>query len=1262
MMLYQKVIDDMYRTSGEQRLKSSTLKTYGILRSILSIPMIITYGLSFAVLTPVYKNAFQVQIEDMNRRIVEEKHNITTPIALPTDLFTYGTFWQDMSGEDPLVHTLMTEGLENLFKSLNFLKDIQHTDDDMDETNIKQKLRAKLNEQFPNLSNELKEQKVRELYESITKNGGYCLHLFDQLFSLHKLNRLNVTYTDTDASTFFNYLCMSPNEIKFRQILGAYILNAPYYLVIKNSINEYYQNSDILIPVDLFSSVLFMMYLDEVKHNEARPTIEECRRWVFSVIVPDEATRKQLLSRPFTVQQIDREEMIMPNPGYCSNFYDKKKHNSFDFAVLQGTMIRAPISGTVNYVDDSPKKGKRGNIVVLSDERSKYIITIYHIDDKEYIKKHSVNGELATPIKMLQPHRPHLVTRGQFFEYVGNYGENNTGPHTHVQIALKADQGITYDFLAVNKPFEKKFRKYLELEGYWSVYSKNEDLIQFITGIAASRYDCTRHFADRDPGTLAIYRQLQQSFVPSFTSIIPGDLILETVPEKLVRTYYSRSIQEKLIMTRYQEQLKYYKLLNMKLKQLIQLEVPLAPGTPEKTIPLTPWLSSSRRRKGEEAEDLIGTEKDRAFYTALNKYFMYKILQIQGTPRELTDHFLSGTAVFDTAADIEGLPEERPSPPLYKRIDALELYAQQVTGKTVSLSELRRTDICEPFFKALCTLCKEAGMPLDAHFGFYRYDMDELQNTYMHSKFVRFPDERQFSYDIRYEETIRSFIVDLLELSAEHGNKELFHDLFRSVPDAPTPLLKKGFQGLYTYMLKRPLVFLGNSVLRAYRQVRGSEQHDVLPVQDEEANRPGFSSTLLERIRNIIRPISFQERTYAENTHYRASETALFYSFIYEIYRSERERYMALLPLEQCTNILEGIGLFDNVYKGFCENAVQYRLIDNAQALTAQKLEEAQHELERIKQLKVQLLLDRKKKQDDLALLGESIKKQANAFSELFMDEEKKEREFNEKIAHLEHTIMTHQHEIEALTQEKEHIKRERQELLDGARKEIEELKDNNTRDHDRFEMELRNITERSSKNAQEMTETKEQLLTLQKELTELGTDLEEKKTLLLRYRKRYTQQEQKISSQEERIKALEQELSLIQNDLALFTGDVRTLLGAYANDMTQELLLQELTAVFSASENVQNPRHVIAYLKNQQKNDRFSLSINSTLIAELKDRVAQLEVQLEYLLKTKTSDREKELMIENHQLEEENKKLRAAVNGQQKSTEILYLVKDKSR
>jgi len=295
--MFQEQINDIPDYHGITGAIKKSIYKYGAARWIITIPLIFAYCVSYALLSPEYVTPYQVYYEDLKRKIASEKKGITAPVTLPSDLFYYSSVWQNMTGENPFVQTMMTASLEYLFKSMNFLKDIQ----DNDEAGMKTMISDKLARQEQKTTDI---RTVQDIYESITGKGEYFSRLFEQLFTLHGLRKLETKYSDTDVQVFFNMLCTNPEEKKFRRILGALTLNVPYYLVIKNSINEYYQNNDILIPVDLFSFTLFMMFLDEVKDKETRPTIAECRNWVFSVIVPDEEKRDELQSRGFQCRRL----------------------------------------------------------------------------------------------------------------------------------------------------------------------------------------------------------------------------------------------------------------------------------------------------------------------------------------------------------------------------------------------------------------------------------------------------------------------------------------------------------------------------------------------------------------------------------------------------------------------------------------------------------------------------------------------------------------------------------------------------------------------------------------------------------------------------------------------------------------------------------------------------------------------------------------------------------------------------------------------
>ena len=224
------------------------------------------------------------------------------------------------------------------------------------------------------------------------------------------------------------------------------------------------------------------------------------------------------------------------------------------------------------------------------------------------------------------------------------------------------------------------------------------------------------------------------------------------------------------------------------------------------------------------------------------------------------------------------------------------------------------------------------GMPLDYNFGFFRYHMSELQNSYRTSRFIRFPDTREFKYDRRYDQAICSFFLDIFELAAEYKN----YDLFRSIYFRPEELSISLFRRI------------SRKVSREYKRTAAAFHYKFFhrPYPVNQTIFPGhLHSVFQEIITNIIKPVSFESRTYAEADYYRATETMLFYSMIYEVYLSGREHYMKLFPAEQLYGVIDAISLFDSMFKVFCDNSAQKQLIDNEHARITRELEVMEKEL-----------------------------------------------------------------------------------------------------------------------------------------------------------------------------------------------------------------------------------------------------------------------------------------------------------------------------
>jgi hypothetical protein len=1219
-MFNTKISDQIPHHRGIYGAIKKSINKYGIARWILSLPVVFVYSVSFSLLIPEYKTPYHTYYEDLNKIIVSEKSRITSPITLPPDLFYYSSLWQDMVGENPLVHALMTSSMEYLFKSLNFLKDIHDTD----ETMIKNMIRNKMNRLNQEKIDELTAQNI---YGSISKKGEYFTRLFEQLFTRHGLKKLGAKYSETDVEIFFNLLCRSPEEKKFRRLLGALVLNVPYYLVIKNSINEYYQNSNILIPVDLYSFTLFMMYLEEVKNKEIRPTIEQCRSWVFSVIVPDDEKRYELQSRSFSVQPIIREEMIMPNPGYYSKGYHRKKHKAIDIASERGTMIRSPITGTVTYYERSSKKSRTGNFIIIKDEKSRYSIFICHMDDKDYIEEHSTEGGLADPIANLEPDWVHPLKKGQFFQVVGSSGKS-TGAHTHIQIAQRSWPYTTFDFFSVNKPYQEKFNSYLKKNRNWPVYSRNEELLLSIFGMAVLKYDSTRHFADRDPAMLELYTQLQKNYTSASTTIDPIDITLEELPDSILRTYFSRTIQEQIINERYEYQLKYYAGLIFQIKNLLKLNVPPPPELPAKAIPLTPWRIVPRRKYEDENSGSPEDVHDRIFYQAINKYFLYKILQLNYTPREIREKLLSDPMY--TGNNHEDMPDDIPEYPtlsLEDRATALKKYITGIMHAAIDFSFFTDEQFCGSIFRTIVTACRNQGVPLNTNFGFFRYNMDELQNLYQTSKFINFPDIREFRYDKKYDHAIQSFFLDILELGAEQKYTDLFRRLFR-MPDEPSsPVIRRVFQRI------------SKSITKIHYKIL----HKTYPEETEISPQYIFTA-FQELIENIIQPVSYESGAYAEKTLYRASESSIFYSLVYEVYLMEREPYMKLFPDEELSGVIDAIGLFDSLFKVFCENTVRKQLIESEHSRITLELEAAEKELETFKQTKKQLQEDFRKETAGIQPLDDYLSRHTEVFSKYFIEEEK----INEKITYLEQTLDRYRDECIVLKKEKIQMQKEHKDKLENMAREIEALKSKSTLDQDRYRIEMKNISYHKEKAEREIVELKDEIDLLKKELNQKKLhinsilektvkDLDEANISLKKYKRAIVSRNSRISEQETIIRSLSNDISSIRQSHDGFINAISITTGLNAKELKLEELSEMLIVKLKEAEGYKDQNSIISVLKNQQKNDRRSLMLNASLISELKDKAEKLQIQLDFLQETTASSREKDL-------EDENEKLSATV------------------
>ncbi len=1188
-------------------IKNSARK-HGFIRLVLVLPVLFVYGVSYSVLSPPAKTPYQADYEELAGHIAVEKQKISTPVSLPAELFYYGRMWQQMAGENPIVNTLVTEGLESLYKCLNYLKDMQ----EQDEAELKRIIQSKIamtGGPGPD------SRTVDEIYESITVKGEYFSRLFEQLFTQHGLKRLGDKYSDTDVEAFFNLLCLNPEGKKFRRILGALMLNAPYYLIIKNSVNEYYQNNDVLIPVDLFSFTLFMMYLERAGGMDKKPSMRECRNWVFSVIVPDAEKRRELESRRFAVQEIIREEMIMPNPGYFSKAYHPRRHRAIDIASERGTMIRSPVTGTVTYYEKGRKRYITGNYIIIKAERSHFNIFICHMDNKDYIEGHSTEGELAGPIANLTPDWVHPLKKGQFFQVVGNTGRS-TGAHTHIQIARRTRPYATYDFFGVNKPYVNQFTAHLKKGGYWNVYSRVEQILLSVLGVAVSRYDSSRHFSDRDPETLEIYRQLQKSYAPVSSTIDRADLYLEPLPEKILRTWFSRDIQEKIIDDRYRDLLRYYSVMALQFNYHMKMQVPLPSSLPVNPVPLTPWMRFYKRKEdGDEA----GTEElnhETLFYHALNRYFLYRILQLHNAPRNLRDHLLADPAYTGSFTDpVEREFPEDNHPCAEERLAGLGKCAAGYTDSAVDLSFFYEDDFCESLFNDIKAACSREGVPLDSTFGFFTYHISQMQDSCRTSRFVRFPENREFSYDRKYDEAIRLFFLDIFELAAANGNCRLFCEIYLSPVELDVSLIRR--------VCRR----ITRSCTRARDYLYFMFLHR--PYPEAGILYPGHLHSVFQQIiSNIVKPASWESRAYSGATCYRASESSLFYSLVYEVYLSARERYIKLFPADQLSGVLEAIGLFDSMFKVFCDNALQMHLIDNEHARITRELEVMEKELSAMRNSKRELQEDFRNRSANLETAGDYTRRHSELFSTYISEEEKISR----TIASLEQSLGRYRDECGILKNEKEQLQLSYEQKLEKINRDIEDLKSRNTLEQQRFRSEIKKITYDKGKSDLEIIDLKAKIVHLENRLEKFKSGYNSSM-------QRSGESEVELQNLLKKHEKSRSELAVVRKRLDDLEGLMRKGLGPYAENLTPDELTGELVNVLRSVEVYRNAAVTVKTLQEQQKSDRRSLALNADLVTRLRDRVEKLEVQLQYLRDTKSSERERELEAENKRLEDIVKK-----------------------
>lgn len=507
------------------------------------------------------------------------------------------------------------------------------------------------------------------------------------------------------------------------------------------------------------------------------------------------------------------------------------------------------------------------------------------------------------------------------------------------------------------------------------------------------------------------------------------------------------------------------------------------------------------------------------------------------------------------------------------------------------------------------TVCRSEGMPLDSNFGFYRYRMSELQNSYRTSRFIRFPDTREFRYNRKYDDAVRSFFLDIFELAAEHKNYYLFRRLYFNHDELSLNILRRFSRGI-SRLYKKAVC----RIRLRFMHVPYPAVKRIYPVH--------LHSVFHGIIRDIIKPLSFESRTYAESVYYRAAETSLFYSLVYEVYLNEREHYMKLFPAEQLSHVLDAIGLFDSMFKVFCDNTARKQLIDNEHARITGELEAMEKELESLKNSRRELRDDFRNRTAELTLPGEYVSRHSELFTTYITEEEKISR----TVASMEHSLERYREECGILKKEKDLLRIQYGEKLEKMYREVEELKSKSILEQQRFRSEIKKMTYDKGKSDLE-------IIDLRAEITHLKHEIESMTN-------QYSMTAQKAEGSSGELKKLREkyekvlaELSGIQKKFNDMTNMLREGLGPYAKDFSSEELNKETRNLLKSSETYRDASAAVKLLQEQQKNDKRSLMLNANLISRLKEQVDKLEVQLQYLRDTTSSDREKELEEENERL-----------------------------
>jgi hypothetical protein len=655
-------------------------------------------------------------------------------------------------------------------------------------------------------------------------------------------------------------------------------------------------------------------------------------------------------------------------------------------------------------------------------------------------------------------------------------------------------------------------------------------------------------------------------------------------------------------------------------------QIPLPAPSPDRGTPLTHWYIIRKRRDYDGSTD----EEDmhsRIFYQAVNLFFLYKLMQINETPKEirsslLSDPLYTGNTRLELPENILFFPEESDE-------DRIARFAEQInriTGIRPDLSVIGEDDFCESLFSIIREESASAGIPLDQVFGFFRYHMKDMQQSYQTSRFITFPETRELLYDTKFDSILKSFFFGLFELAADHNYTEIFYLLFSETGNSRIPVTKK----------------VGLKIRKIQTKASAAINHFIFrkPYPAVQAAVPkGLFSVVRNLTGNIVRPVSYKSARYAEGFSYRSAEKSIFHTLIYNLYLSGREHYMKLFPEDQLTAVIDAIGLFDGMFKVYCDNAAQKQLIDNERGRIELELEAAGKERDLARLSKKQLQQEFIKETAKLKQLGDYISEHARLFSNYFSEEE----EINKRIIYLEQSIDKYRNECITLKNLNTIMQNQHSEKVESMSSEIESLKSTWALDQDRFMIEIKNISFQKEKADREISR-------LKKEINELKNS----RILMKKYEKAILDRNIKDSALEKELENLRKEIKSLKIRNTAFINTFCSITGTAAEDISPDELSGILAPIKKDADAYRDQNSFIGLLKDQQKNDRRSLMLNAKLIDDLKEKIERFESQLQNYQDTSSSSQEKDLKEKNRQLgitaiklQEEVKALRAIINKQ---------------